>query len=73
MRFGRIRVGGRWQEAFLGLLRTKVGDHPADHLGVEVQRLGHARQLHLVEPDLMLGGVQSFPPHSTGQLGTASP
>ena len=40
---------------------------------VDVQRLGHARQLYLVEPDLMLGGVQSCAPHSTGQLGTASP
>ena len=28
----------------------------ADHLGVEVQRLGHARQLHLVGPYLVLGG-----------------
>ena len=61
------RSGSRRLQRLLVSLRTKVSDHRADHRGGEVQRLGHARQLHLVEPDLMLGGDQSFPPHSTGQ------
>ena len=50
-----VDAGRRRQEALLDLLRSEFGDHRADHLDVEVQRLGDAGQLHFVGPDLVLG------------------
>ena len=51
-----VHVGGRREEAFLELLGPEPGDHRSDHAGVERQRLRHARQPHLVGPDLPLQG-----------------
>ena len=35
--------------------------------------VGHAGALHLLVPDVPLQGVQPWPPHSSGQCGTARP
>jgi hypothetical protein len=57
----RAAVGGR--NRALSLFAAEGRDDRADHVGVERQRRRHARQLHLVEPDvaLQVGPVLAAP------------
>src|SRR4029077_16112365 len=49
-----VEVGGRREEPLLLLLGAEVRDDRADHVGVERQRWRHARELHLLVPDVAL-------------------
>ena len=67
----RLAVGGR-NRCFCSSEPNWAMTGP-DHLGVERQRFGHARQLHLVEPDLSLQGrpVLAAPFHRPVRYGQA--